>query len=104
MITVRMRRQLSFLGSRFFQKKGEMQMFKYDIFNMKEFLKAINECEGAVNMIEPNGLKKNINNRQDIQSELMKRYKKNKNCLSICLDIPEQKDYFSIVCYAIGDY
>jgi len=38
-----------------------------------------------------------------IQNELLRRYKENKNRLSIALDVPNAKDYMSVVFYYAGD-
>lgn len=79
-------------------------MVKLNILNMKEFLQVVDRCIGDVNIIYPDGRKENINNCDGIQWTLQKEYRKNRNSLPISLDIPNHKDYLSIVYYAIGDY
>lgn len=38
-----------------------------------------------------------------MQSSLWQQYRQNKNCLRLALEIPEPKDYMSIVSYYAGD-
>lgn len=76
---------------------------KLRIFNIKEFLKIVNECTKAVNIIYPNGSKENINSQYCIQKELRDEYYKNQNILNLSLNIPTFKDYLSIINYYIGD-
>ena len=78
-------------------------MIKVKIFNMKNFLKELNECIGSVNILYPNNVKKNINKEYPIQKELFDEYKTNKNCISLSLDIANPKDYMKLVFYSITD-
>ncbi|MGN6710356.1 ribonuclease HII [Anaerocolumna jejuensis] len=78
-------------------------MIRLNILNMEDFLRAVNECAGAVNLLQPDGRKENINKQFGIQSELLQRYRENKNFLGLTLDIPVPKDYMNIVFYSIGD-
>ncbi len=77
-------------------------MTKINILNMKGFLQTVNACCGAVNLLQPDGSKENINKKYGIQNELLKRYIQNKNHLKLSLDIPAPKDYMSIVFFLIG--
>lgn len=78
-------------------------MIKLNILNMDRFLQAVNECNGTVNRMYPNGNKEDINNNNEIQNGLLMQHKKNKNFLPLYLDIPNGKDYLKIVYYYIGD-
>lgn len=78
-------------------------MIKLNILDMKNFLKTVNSCTGKVHMLCPDGQKVNINRERMIQNSLWERYRQNKNCLRLALDIPNPKDYMNIVLYYIGD-
>ena len=78
-------------------------MIKLNVLNMERFLETVNECNGVVNLLNPNGSKKNINKQYGIQSELLEEYRKNKNCLRLSLDVRNSKDYINIVSYYAGD-
>ncbi|SCP97721.1 ribonuclease HII [Anaerobium acetethylicum] len=78
-------------------------MMKLNILNIKNFFGAVNECTGEVNMLRPDGKKVNISRQYLIQNDLQEEYRKNKNYLRINLDIPNPKDYMSIVSYYAGD-
>lgn len=78
-------------------------MMKLKILNMKEFLKTVNECTGAVRIIHLDGSKEDINNQYGIQMKLRERYAENGNCLTLTLDHLSPKDYLRIVMYYIGD-
>lgn len=78
-------------------------MIKVKIFNMKEFLKTVNECAGAVNLLHVGGRRENINKQYEIQNELIRRYEENKRYLNLSLDIPAAEDYMKIVLYVVGD-
>jgi hypothetical protein len=78
-------------------------MIKLNILNMKNFLQTVNECSGKVNLLHPDGRKENINKQYGIQNELLQKYRENKYCLPLSLDIPTPKDYISIVSYYAGD-
>ena len=78
-------------------------MIKFNILNMKNFLQTVNACCGAVNLLYPDGKKEDINKHYGIQNQLLQKYRENKNCLLLSLDIPTPKDYMSIVSYYAGD-
>lgn len=79
-------------------------MMKLCIWNMEEFLKVVNECKGTVTVIYPDGHGENIKNRSDIQMELRKRHRENKNNLTITLNAPNYRDYLELVNFTIRDY
>lgn len=58
---------------------------------------------GEVLMLFSDGKKVNINRQEKVQNELWEQYRKNKNCLRLCLEIPNPTDYMSIVSYYAGD-
>ncbi len=70
---------------------------------MKRFLETVNSCNGAVKMLCPDGGKVNINGYIQVQEELWTRYRENKNCLPLILEVPQPSDYMSIVSYYAGD-
>lgn len=78
-------------------------MIKLNILNMGSFLQAVNRCSGAVNLLHPDGRKENINKQYGIQKMLFQKYRENKNCLRLSLNIPTLKDYVSIVYYYTGE-
>lgn len=86
----------------FFRMEGYV-MIKLNILNMKEFLQTVDGCEGPINLLHSNGRKENINKQSLIQSELVQKYRENKNYLKLSLDIPNSKDYMKIVFFSIGD-
>ncbi len=78
-------------------------MVKLNILNLKNFLDTVNDCTGKVNMLCPDGKKVNINGEEKVQDDLWRQYRQNKNCLPLALEIPNPKDYMSIVSYYAGD-
>jgi len=74
-----------------------------NILNMKNFLDTVNACTSKVNMLCPDGRKRNINGEEKIQDSLRQQYFQNKNCLRFVLEIPNPTDYMSIVSYYAGD-
>ncbi|MCC8023891.1 MAG: ribonuclease HII [Clostridium sp.] len=78
-------------------------MMKLNILKMKNFLKVVNLCKGAVNMLDPDGKWFNISRQYTIQNDLLKQYKENGNCLWLTVDIKNPHDYMSIVSYYAGD-
>mgnify|MGYP003277668604 CR=1 FL=1 len=78
-------------------------MIILNIMNMKEFLKTVNECTGAVNMVSQEGVKTDINKKYGIQKLLLAEHEKNKKCTTLCLDIPVPRDYINVVNYYAGD-
>lgn len=78
-------------------------MIKLNILNMKNFLQTVNACNSAVNLLYPDGRKENICRQYNLQNELLQQYRENKNCLQLSLEIPNPKDYISIVSYYAGD-
>ena len=71
-------------------------MLKLSIFNMKEFIKVVNECTGPVILVQDER-KLDLNKNDDAQCELQERYNENGNCLLLYLNVPNVKDYFNIV-------
>ena len=78
-------------------------MIKLNILNMKNFLETVNACEGAVFMVDANSEKTDIHRQYDIQNKLMNEYRKRKNSLPVLLNVPDPRDYMSIVSYYAGD-
>lgn len=78
-------------------------MLKLNILNLDNFLNTVNACMGKVNMLCPDGKKVNITGEEKIQDSLWRQYLQNKNCLRLVLEIPNPKDYMSIVSYYAGD-
>lgn len=77
-------------------------MIKLNILrNMYGFLQKVNECDGRVNLLHPDGRKENINKQYEVQSDLLQKYRDNKNCLKLSLDITNPKDYMRIIFYTI---
>ena len=79
-------------------------IIKLNIFNMENFLKVINECNGVINLLTQNKERKNINKQYSIQDDLLEKYKKNKDFLHLSLDISNFKDYINIVFFTISDH
>ncbi len=78
-------------------------MIKLKILDMRNFLETVNGCTGKINMLCPDGNKRNINGSEKIQDSLWQQYCKNRNCLQIVLEISNPQDYMSIVSYYAGD-
>lgn len=78
-------------------------MIKLNILDMKNFLKAVDDCAGRVHMLCPDGKRVNINRNRVVQNSLWERYRQNKNCLRLVLEISNPRDYMNIVSYYIGD-
>ena len=78
-------------------------IIKLNIFNIDNFFKTINECRETINLLHQDKKRENINKQYNLQNELLKKYKENKNHLQLSLEIPNFKDYMNIVLFAIGD-
>lgn len=78
-------------------------MVKLKILDMENFLVTVNGCKGKVNMLCPDGRKRNINGEETVQDSLRHQYRQNRNCLQMVLEISNPKDYMSIVSYYAGD-
>lgn len=72
-------------------------MMKLKIFNMKNFLAAVNDCEGAVNLVHPDGWRENINKQYYVQKLLTEEYMENGSYLKLWLEVPESRDYMRLV-------
>lgn len=72
-------------------------MMKLRIFNMKNFLAAVNDCEDPVNLVHPDGWRENINKQYYVQKLLTEEYIENGNYLKLRLEIPESGDYMRFV-------
>lgn len=78
-------------------------MIKLNILNMNEFLKTVDRCGGAVNVICPDGTRHDISRSQAARQRLRDQYRENKDYLVLRLDIQNPKDYLSIMYYYIGE-
>ena len=78
-------------------------MIKVKILNMKNFLKAVNQCSGQVTAVAPDGEKTVINKYFTAQRRLKDQFKDNKNCLPLNLEFDTPEDYLRIVSYYAGD-
>ena len=79
-------------------------MVKLNILNMKEFLKAVNECTGPVYLLSADGKKVNIHKNEAVQLDLQSKHTTNNRNLSLSLDIPGGKDYMNLVIFSVSDY
>lgn len=78
-------------------------MIKLHILNMKNFLSAVNACLGKVYLLCPDGGKINICKEETAQNNLWDQYRRNNNYLRLTLEIPDPKDYMSLVSSHIGN-
>ena len=78
-------------------------MIKLKILNMKNFLKVVNHCKGRVFVVEPDGIKTDINGRFTVQKSLNEQFLKNKKYLPLTLDFDNPRDYQDVVSYYAGD-
>lgn len=72
-------------------------MMKLRILNMKNFLAAVNDCEGPVNLVHPDGWRENINKQYYVQKLLTEEYIENGNYLKLRLEVPGSRDYMRLV-------
>lgn len=72
-------------------------MIRLYIQNMKEFLNSVNDCNGAVYLLHPDGHRENLHRHHRRQDRLVAQYHANKNYLPIVLQIDEPADYFRII-------
>lgn len=80
-----------------------MAKVKLNILNMKNFLKTVNACSGEVFLFRSEGGKVNMTRDEKVQNSLWKQYLQNGKCLPLILEIPNPKDYLSIISYYAGD-
>lgn len=78
-------------------------MIKVNILNLSGFLETLNQCEGRVSMLAPDGAKINITRQYSVQQELAKQYLQNGRCLPLSLIFEKPKDYMAVVYYYVGD-
>lgn len=76
-------------------------MIKVTIFNISEFLQTVNDCSGAIYLLQPDGRTEDIK-QYWAQSRLFSRFREQNGYLKLTLDIPCPKDYFKIVNQTIG--
>ena len=79
-------------------------MLMLNIWNMKNFLQKVNMCSGAVNLLYPDGRKEDMNKQYGLQNQLLQKHRENKNHLQLSLDIPDSKDYMSVISYYVGNF
>ena len=77
-------------------------MITLNILNMKNFLQTVNECDGSVDLLVPDGAKADMR-IPGIQEELLQQHRENKNYLQLSLSVTNPKDYMRIVSYYAGD-
>lgn len=78
-------------------------MIKLNILNLEGFLHTLNNCNGSVDMIRPDGTRANICRSLGAQTLLREEFYANKGALPISLAFTDPKDYFKIVNYYIGE-
>ena len=61
-------------------------------------------CSGAVNLLYPDGRKEDMNKQYGLQNQLLQKHRENKNHLQLSLDIPDSKDYMSVISYYVGNF
>lgn len=84
-------------------QNGGIAMVTLNIWNMKNFLQKVNMCSSEVNLLYPDGRKENINKQYGLQNRLLQQHRENNNHLQLSLDIPDSKDYISVVSYYVGN-
>ena len=85
-------------------QNGGIAMVMLNIWNMKNFLQKVNMCSGAVNLLYPDGRKEDMNKQYGLQNQLLQKHRENKNHLQLSLDIPDSKDYMSVISYYGGNF
>ena len=78
-------------------------MSRLNILNMNNFLETVNACKGSVQMLCADGRRVNIHRAGAVQKDLPEQFRQNRNSLRIALEIPNPRDYMSIVSYYAGD-
>lgn len=78
-------------------------MIKLNILNVKGFLDTLNQCNGPVEMIRPDGTRANICRSLGAQTLLKEEFYANNGRLPLDLTFSDPKDYFKIVNYYIGE-
>lgn len=76
---------------------------KLSIGDMKDFLKAANNCRGKVLMLCGDGSKRAINGGREAAEELEADFKKSKGFLTVTLSIADYRDYWDLVLCSIKD-
>lgn len=78
-------------------------MIKVNILNLAGFLETVNQCQGRIMALSPDGKKINLTRQYSLQQEMEKQYERNGKCLPLTLTFDEPKDYMAVVCYYAGD-
>lgn len=78
-------------------------MVKLIVFNMDAFLQVVNQCNGSVYLLKKDGRRENINKDYDTQEYLRRKHQVNQDYSRLSLEIPDSKDYISIVSYNMGN-
>ena len=78
-------------------------MIKVKILNLTGFFETVNQCNGRVSMLTPDGDKVNITRQYSVQEKLAEQYRQNGKCLPLSLVFEEPKDYMAVVSYYAGD-
>lgn len=71
------------------------------VFHMNDFLKVVNDCDGEVNLLYPDGQKENICREYQLQERLLKRFRDQHNYMKVFLELQKPRDYYAIVMYSI---
>lgn len=82
---------------------GGYSVIKLNIVNMNQFLNLVNNSIGPVHLLFPDGRKKLLNNQYTLQRELRQKHLEAKRSLRLTLELPNPKDYMTIVLFSIGD-
>lgn len=77
-------------------------MIKLNIMDMSGFLQIVNQCNGAVNAIFPDGKWRDLNKSYAAQKVLWDQFRENRGSLALKLDFQRPEDYIRIVYYYIS--
>ncbi|EGB91859.1 hypothetical protein HMPREF0240_03096 [Clostridium sp. D5] len=82
---------------------GGYSVIKLNIVNMNQFLNLVNNSTGPVHLLSPDGRKELLNHQYTLQRELRQKHLEAKRSLRLTLELPNPKDYMTIVLFSIGD-
>jgi len=77
-------------------------VIKLNILGMNGFLQIVNQCNGVVNAIFPDGKWRDLNKSYAAQKVLWDQFRENQGSLALKLDFQRPEDYIRIVYYYIS--
>lgn len=74
-----------------------MMVVSMTVFHLTPFLQAVNDCTGSVWLLDEQGERTDLHRNTALQQTLCGRHAANGNYSKFALNIPQPRDYLSLV-------